>query len=253
MSFKVAGGSFGSGFGSLSANTFHLPKKSGWGSQKINIAQVVAVESASEERVKKLGGTLGWGATGALVLGPVGLLAGLMLGGKKTEVAFIVSFADGRSFLGVSNHSEWVVIKAATLEAISANHRKAIRDSSKGESPSTGVTSETPPPPPSDVLKYAEWAFLAGGWDLHRKPKAGYERYTILHANRGPRSVIAVASQDAVTDHSLSLMIRSLADCEGAERIVVAPRFSKQTERAAQTASITLCEPSDLKLGIVQL
>jgi hypothetical protein len=62
---------------------------------EISDKELIEVEIASEESVKKIGGTIGWGATGAIILGPVGLLAGLLLGGKTKEITFVGKFKDG--------------------------------------------------------------------------------------------------------------------------------------------------------------
>ncbi len=59
--------------------------------ETIPITELETVEVATEESVKKLGGTVGWGAAGALILGPVGLLAGLLLGGKRKKLLFLPS------------------------------------------------------------------------------------------------------------------------------------------------------------------
>jgi hypothetical protein len=73
---------------------------------------------ASEESVKKLGGTVGWGAAGGLLLGPVGLLAGLLLGGKKTKVTFIAKFKDGRKLIATTDPKTWVEIQSGGLHVI---------------------------------------------------------------------------------------------------------------------------------------
>lgn len=62
--------------------------------------EISSIAIATEETIKKTGGTIGWGLAGAAVLGPVGLLAGLVVGGKKTEVTFIMVFDDGKKLLG---------------------------------------------------------------------------------------------------------------------------------------------------------
>ena len=49
----------------------------------------------SEERVKQFGGAAAFGAAGAVLFGPVGLLAGVLLGGNKTRCGFIAVFKDG--------------------------------------------------------------------------------------------------------------------------------------------------------------
>lgn len=81
--------------------------------EKIPIADVEELEVATEDSVKKLGGTVGWGLAGAVLLGPVGLLAGLLLGGKKKTITFVCKFKDGRKFLGTTDSKTWTQIIAA--------------------------------------------------------------------------------------------------------------------------------------------
>lgn len=86
-----------------------------WLGETISITQLETVEVASEESVKKIGGTIGWGAAGALVLGPVGLLAGLLLGGKKKDVTFIAKFKDGRKLLATTDSGTFTKLQAAVF------------------------------------------------------------------------------------------------------------------------------------------
>lgn len=81
--------------------------------EKISITEVEELEAASEENVKRIGGTLGWGATGAVLLGPVGLLAGLLLGGKGKEVVIVCKLKDGRKFLAVVDSGTYQKIQSA--------------------------------------------------------------------------------------------------------------------------------------------
>ena len=81
----------------------------------IPITQLESLEAASEESVKKIGGTVGWGAAGALVLGPVGLLAGLLLGGRKKEVTFVAKFKDGRKLLATTDSGTFTKLQAAVF------------------------------------------------------------------------------------------------------------------------------------------
>lgn len=90
-------------------------KKNPFLGESISVAQLEALEIASEENVKKLGGTVGWGAVGALVLGPIGLLAGLMLGGKKKEVTFVARFKDGRRLLATTDNATFIELQAAVF------------------------------------------------------------------------------------------------------------------------------------------
>ena len=74
---------------------------------------IAKVEPASEENVKRLGGTLGWGAAGGLLLGPVGLLAGLLAGGRHKEVTFICVFKDGKRIFATADNKTYVRLLAA--------------------------------------------------------------------------------------------------------------------------------------------
>lgn len=56
----------------------------------------VDISDVSEESVKKLGGAAAFGLGGAALFGPVGLLAGVLLGGNKKTHAIIAKFSDGK-------------------------------------------------------------------------------------------------------------------------------------------------------------
>ncbi|MDZ3990498.1 hypothetical protein PspTeo4_01600 [Pseudomonas sp. Teo4] len=47
------------------------------------------------------------GVAGALVAGPVGLLAGLWLGGKEEEATFLATFKDGRKLMAITDGKTW--------------------------------------------------------------------------------------------------------------------------------------------------
>ena len=81
----------------------------------ISLSRLETVEAATEESVKRLGGTVGWGLAGAVVLGPVGLLAGLLAGGKKKRVTFIAVLDDGRKFMATGSHKDYIKMQAATF------------------------------------------------------------------------------------------------------------------------------------------
>jgi hypothetical protein len=80
---KVHAGDFLKASGSFSFGSFVLKTKAhSFVGETIPVAQLKEVELATEDSVKRVGGTVGWGIAGGLVLGPVGLLAGLLFGGK---------------------------------------------------------------------------------------------------------------------------------------------------------------------------
>ena len=99
------------GFGSLTLKT----KKHRIVGETIPITELEDVEVATEENVKKLGGTVGWGAAGALVFGPVGLLAGLLLGGNNKQVTFVAKFKDGRKLLAITDSKTFTKLQAAVF------------------------------------------------------------------------------------------------------------------------------------------
>lgn len=101
--FKIEGGDFPKGkaqysFGSFTIKTKEKPLLG----ITIPARKLDALEPASEEAAVRLGGAAGWGAAGALLLGPAGLLAGLVLGGRGKKVTFIAVFKNGKKFLGTA-------------------------------------------------------------------------------------------------------------------------------------------------------
>ena len=84
-------------------------------SHTISGVQIKTLAVASEENVKNLEGTVGWGIAGAALLGPVGLLAGLLLGGKNKEVTFIMKLIDGRKMLATTENATYTKLTALTF------------------------------------------------------------------------------------------------------------------------------------------
>lgn len=85
------------------------------GSKVISDNELEIVEIATEESVKRIGGTIGWGAVGAVILGPVGLLAGLLLGGKKKEITFVARFKDGKKIFASTDSKTFTKLQAITF------------------------------------------------------------------------------------------------------------------------------------------
>ncbi len=75
-------------------------------------------EIVTEEMIADGPSSAGMAALGAILAGPVGILAGLALGGKqKKEIAFAAQFKDGRNFVGTTSPETFRLIKSALLEA----------------------------------------------------------------------------------------------------------------------------------------
>ena len=115
-SIKVLAGDFSKGpasyiLGNLSLRT----EKHKFVGENIPAKEIESIEIATEESVKKLGGAAAWGAVGGLALGPLGLLAGLILGGNKKEVRFVARFKDGRKLLAATDPKTYSAIQAAAF------------------------------------------------------------------------------------------------------------------------------------------
>ena len=108
VAIKLLAGDFGKGTAAVFDyyGQAHLAIFKAYSSGRTNIAlraDVERIEIHTEESVKKLSGTVAWGLAGSALLGPVGLLAGLMLGGKGKQVVFAAYLKDGRKFLAVAD------------------------------------------------------------------------------------------------------------------------------------------------------
>ena len=112
---EIHAGDFPKGKHSIGMNviTFNWQPGDGFmGKSLALLGQVEDAAVASEEEVKRTAGTLGWGIAGATLLGPVGLLAGLLLGGKGKDVTFILKFKDGRKMLATTDTKTFTKIQA---------------------------------------------------------------------------------------------------------------------------------------------
>ncbi|MDD1014872.1 hypothetical protein [Pseudomonas rubra] len=89
--------------GSLTLKTARSPSPG----EKIALTRITDLVLANLESSRSLGGALGWGMAGALVAGPVGLIAGLWLGGKEEEVTFLATFKDGRKLMAITDKKTW--------------------------------------------------------------------------------------------------------------------------------------------------
>ena len=89
-----------------------LTEEHSWQGEKIPLDAVESIETATEENVKKVGGTVGWGLLGLAALGPLGMAAGLLTGGRKKEVTFITKFKDGRKMMATTDSKTYTKLQA---------------------------------------------------------------------------------------------------------------------------------------------
>jgi hypothetical protein len=81
--------------------------------------KVSSVELITEEKRKDLLKSAAWGVIGAVALGPVGALAGVLAGGNKQSTCFTCVLNDGRKFMAVSDtgtYQRFVALSMASLE-----------------------------------------------------------------------------------------------------------------------------------------
>ncbi|ADI90765.1 hypothetical protein [Acinetobacter oleivorans] len=78
----------------------------------ITAENIEEISLATEENVKRIGGTVGWGIAGAALLGPLGLLAGVLLGGKGKDITFILKLKDGRKMLATTDSKSYTKLSA---------------------------------------------------------------------------------------------------------------------------------------------
>jgi hypothetical protein len=64
----------------------------------VRVGDIIDVVLHTEQGQKSIATAAVGGVAGAVVAGPLGLLAGLIAAGNKTLVKFTVTFTDGRSF-----------------------------------------------------------------------------------------------------------------------------------------------------------
>lgn len=84
--------------------------------EEMPITEIAELEIASEENVKRLGATIGWGVVGAALLGPVGLIAGALAGGTGKNVTFVCKLKDGRKFLATAPNQVFLEMQATLFK-----------------------------------------------------------------------------------------------------------------------------------------
>ncbi|WP_040068900.1 hypothetical protein [Pseudomonas batumici] len=84
-----------------------------WPGLKLPTSEIADIRAVSEASHQGMRGTMSLSLAGAMVLGPVGAIAGLMLADEEKEVTFSLDFRDGRSLLCVTDGRTYRDIEAA--------------------------------------------------------------------------------------------------------------------------------------------
>ncbi len=164
FSFKINGGDFPKGKGYYQEPMFSekclvLPAR--WlGKHTIPIAKIDSIEKITEDMIAdgmtKAEGVL----AGGLLFGPLGAIAGAAAGGaQKKEIAFAVTFADGKSLIGTADAAVFKQLKLALIESLSARtaekgkHAKLEKDRQEKEKRAQQPAKKDPSSSPMDRLE----------------------------------------------------------------------------------------------------
>lgn len=88
----------------------------------VNYDDIESFDFASEDNVKKVKSSIGWGVAGAVTFGVFGAAAGLLFGGNKKETTFILSLKSGKALIGSTQSDVFLKIQKAINE-----HREYVR------------------------------------------------------------------------------------------------------------------------------
>ena len=91
-----------------------------WPGITINTSMIRSIEVVGKEENKDISSALLQGAAGSLVMGPLGAVAGFMLGNEYKDVTFLATLQDGRRFLATLDETAFTRLHTAH------NTRKAI-------------------------------------------------------------------------------------------------------------------------------
>ncbi|MFJ4142941.1 hypothetical protein [Pseudomonas sp. NPDC089734] len=105
---NVLAGDFLQGNGEYRAGTITLVTPLfPWPGISFKHSEIQSVEIASEASNKKMDGAIGLGLAGALMLGPVGAAAGMLLASDEKEITFLATLKDGRSLLAATDEGTY--------------------------------------------------------------------------------------------------------------------------------------------------
>jgi len=99
-SITVLAGDFLQGDGDYRDGVFTLRTSlHPWPGITLPLSKFKSLEVANEDSINNVREAIGFGVAGAMLLGPIGAVAGFMLAGKDTEVTFLLTLKDGRKLL----------------------------------------------------------------------------------------------------------------------------------------------------------
>jgi len=103
--------------GDLTAGDWEFNMGVLWGGfDQVNLAtDLKAIKIETEESAKNIAQTLGWAVVGNIVFGPLGLIAGLAMGGNRKKVCAMCELKDHRKFLAIMDSKIYQQMVALTM------------------------------------------------------------------------------------------------------------------------------------------
>lgn len=83
--------------------------------EQVPLSDIVEFDIVTEENKASILGKVGWGAAGLVVLGPLGLLAGVLGGGNRRDRVMVIRTRDGRSAMVKGNSKDAEALMAASF------------------------------------------------------------------------------------------------------------------------------------------
>ena len=122
MGLKILAGDFGTdrvasvGLRSGQLDTIYIARGGMLdGCREVSARELSSVEVVTEENKAAIGKAFGGGVLGLLLGGPIGALAGALLGGRTKAVTLMVQLHDGRRFLCVASPSDHLQLMSAVM------------------------------------------------------------------------------------------------------------------------------------------
>lgn len=93
-----------------------------WPGLKITTCEILEVTVVNESSYRDVSSAVGLGLAGALALGPIGAVAGVILADDEIELTFSMQLRDGRSLLCATDKRTYLDIEAAIGKQAMTKH-----------------------------------------------------------------------------------------------------------------------------------
>ena len=108
------------------------------------LSEIQSLDVVTEDNRASIAGKVGWGVAGAVVLGPVGMLAGVLGGGIRKVRIISVLFADGRKVLLKGTADDLELLVAANFGGSTGRQAKPP-DEGRYNFPPEQAAAQQPP------------------------------------------------------------------------------------------------------------